>query len=295
MRLGLFADVQTSHDPAEGIHGVASDADRVKLDSLWFQNGMGHDAAVLATLASAASRVSEIGIGVMPAPIRHPLAMAQMAATLQVVSKGRFTLGLGASHRSTLETVFELAPGSPVEDMRQHLDVLLPALGGNAKLRVAPNPPPGVVLGALQSRMLKLAAERTDGSVTWLTGVTALRTHIVPTINRWAADANRDRPRVIAILPVCVTRDVRGAKERVDARLAHTSQLPSYRTMFEKAGVAAPSDIALCGSPEEVREGLGDLADAGISDLVAMILPGSDDEWRATLSVLGAEVAGRGA
>jgi 5,10-methylenetetrahydromethanopterin reductase len=288
VKTGLFVDLQGAVDAAERVRGAGRDAERRGLHSIWFQNGMGYDAAVASTIAIASTEKVEIGIGVIPAPTRHALAIAQMAATLQVLSGGRFTLGLGTSHKQTLRKVFGLEPeASPVEVMSSHLDVLLPALAGDGPLGITAAPPPQVVLGALQSKMLKLAGERTDGTVTWLTGARTLEVHIVPAVVAAAERAGRSLPRIVAIIPICVTDDPASARERVDARLARTSQLPSYAAMLRMEAATAPSDIAICGSETEVSTGIARLADAGVTELAAMVLASNEEEWARTLDALG--------
>jgi 5,10-methylenetetrahydromethanopterin reductase len=288
MRIGMFVDLQRVADPWEEIQRTATESEESRLHSLWFQHGMGYDATIMAALASRASRTLDIGLGVFPAPTRHPLSTAQAAVSLQIISGGRFTLGLGASHRQTLKETFGLSRWTPVDGMREHLDELLPAIQGGGKVGISADTPPDVVLGALLPRMLDLAGGRTSGTVTWLTGTETLRTHIVPKISEAAARAGRGAPRVVAVLPVCVTRDVDAARERVDARLDRTSRLPSYRAMLDKEGAKRPSDLALCGGEDEVREAIQRLAASGVTELAAMVLTRDEDERAATRELLSA-------
>jgi len=50
--------------------------------------------------------------------------------------------------------------------------------------------------------------------VLWMTGPATVRDHIVPVIREAAEDAGQPSPRVVCILPICVSSDPAGARER---------------------------------------------------------------------------------
>src|SRR6266480_175506 len=60
------------------------------------------------------------GTGVIPIFLRHPALMAQEAATLDEVTGGRFTLGIGTSHKITVEGWYGLTLNDPVGRMREY-------------------------------------------------------------------------------------------------------------------------------------------------------------------------------
>src|SRR5206468_10224762 len=98
----------------------AKAAEKLGYESVWTtQMPDARDAAlVLAAYAHATARV-KLGTGVLPIYTRHPTAMAQMAATLDEVSHGRFILGIGISHKVTVEGMWGLKLEDPVEAMRE--------------------------------------------------------------------------------------------------------------------------------------------------------------------------------
>jgi alkanesulfonate monooxygenase SsuD/methylene tetrahydromethanopterin reductase-like flavin-dependent oxidoreductase (luciferase family) len=63
-------------------------------------------------------------------------------------------------------------------------------------------------------------------------------------------------------------------------------QLPSYRAMLDREGVAGPADIAVVGSADEVVERIGALADIGVTDFAPAMFPGNPDEAAATRDAL---------
>src|SRR5215475_15624195 len=84
---------------------LARRAEALGYDSIWVTHGLGRDSfVVLAAYAAATTRVG-LGNGVVPIYPRHPVAMAQAASTLNEVSRGRFRLGIGVSHKSAMEAM----------------------------------------------------------------------------------------------------------------------------------------------------------------------------------------------
>ena len=66
----------------------------------------------------------------VPTYPRHPLALAQQAATAQAFCGGRLTLGVGVSHRPVIEGLHGLPYAAPAAHMREYLSVLGPLLRG---------------------------------------------------------------------------------------------------------------------------------------------------------------------
>jgi alkanesulfonate monooxygenase SsuD/methylene tetrahydromethanopterin reductase-like flavin-dependent oxidoreductase (luciferase family) len=268
VRVGVYVDTRSTADPIAAAVAATERAAADGLDGVWFQHALGADALTLAAHATRATSTVEVGIGVFPAPTRHPLSVAQTVATIAAgMTAPRFTLGLGASHRSSLGELYGIGFDDPVGAMARYLDVL----------EGERFPLPGtvdVVLGALGPRMLRLAGERTSGTLTWLAGARALRDHVVPSLPPGA--------RVAAALAVCVTDDRAGAERWVGERFAFTASLPSYRRILERGG-ATPVDGAVVGDEAEVAPRLAELAAIGVTDLLVLERDGPDERTRALL------------
>ncbi len=178
----------------------------------------------LTILAAAFHEVDaiEIGSGVVPIQVQHPTQLAQRALTLNAIAGGRFTLGIGMSHRMVTEQMWGISYDKPLRRMREYLDGLLPLLAGQAadavgetvttrgSLQIPGAPTPDVYIAALGPQMLRLAGRRTAGTLTWMTGPKTLAEHVGPTLREAAAEAGRPETavRVAASLPVSVTDDV---------------------------------------------------------------------------------------
>ena len=180
----------------------------------------------------------------------------------------------------------------PVRHMREYLSILLPLLNGeqaafdgetiHAHIGLTTPRPERVpvLLAALAPQMLRLAGQRTDGTVLWMTGPDTVRDYVIPAISKAAEEAGRPSPRVVCALPVCVTDDPDGARARANRVFAIYGQLPSYRAMLDKEGAAQPGDIALIGDEDTVAGQIGALEEAGVTDFVAAQYARGDDAER---------------
>ncbi|HEX7094766.1 MAG TPA: TIGR03564 family F420-dependent LLM class oxidoreductase [Acidimicrobiales bacterium] len=292
--LWLGADAVSVDDVVSRVQDAADSG----FESAWLPQTASLDA--LAALAVAARVVPRIRLGTAVVPIqgRHPLPLAQQALTVaDAAGPGRFTLGIGVTHKMVSEGWYGVPYRDAVRLCREELAALAPLLSTERKAdftgelltaRVTISmsvEPPGLVLAALGPKMIELAGRYTDGTVTWMTGVRTLATHVVPHLRDVMAKAGRGEPRVIAGLPVCVTDDVAGARERLMPVMAGAAQLPSYRRMLALEGAEQPTDIAIVGDEATVRERIAELEAAGVTELLANPL-GSDEERRRTRELL---------
>jgi 5,10-methylenetetrahydromethanopterin reductase len=304
MRIGTSV---TEPDGPDALTRMAAQLRRAADDgftSAWMANIFGLEA--LTSLAVAGSQVPgiELGTAVVPTYPRHPAVLAQQAMTAALaVGPGRLTLGIGLSHQIVIESMYGYSFDKPARHMREYLSVLLPLLDGNP-VRVKGEtlsaniglsvPRAGrvqVLLAALAPQMLRLAGSLTDGTVLWMTGPATVRDYVVPAINKAASEAGRPAPRVVCILPVCVTSDPEGARAAAAEEFAIYGQLPSYRAMLDREGAAGPADVAIVGDEDAVSAQIAALADAGVTDFVAGEYARGDDRER-TRSLLKSVIAG---
>jgi 5,10-methylenetetrahydromethanopterin reductase len=286
---------------ADQLRAAADDG----FSSAWLSNIFGLEA--LTALAVAGRQVPgiELGTAVVPSYPRHPAVLAQQALTADLALGGRLALGIGLSHQIVIEDMYGYSFERPARHMQEYLAVLVPLLAGDpagfdgATLRAriglsVPRSPRRVpvLLAALAPRMLRLAGEVADGTVLWMTGPATVRDYIVPSITAAAAAAGRPSPRVVCMLPVCVTDDAARARADADKAMAIYGQLPSYRAMLDKEGAAGPGDVAIVGREDEVAEQIRALAGCGVTDFVAAEYARGPDgpRTRALLRALAAEL-----
>jgi len=298
MRIGLGLDLKgTVDEVAERARILAATGVR----SLWSSQLFGWD--VLTALAVVGREVPgvEFGTAVVPVQPRHPMMLAAQALTVQSACGGRLTLGIGLSHQVVVEGVWGGSFIRPARYMEEYLTVLIPLLQGEnvafegEHLRTNTFTPveapgavsPPVVLAALGPRMLRIAGERTEGTVTWMVGPRTVADHIVPTITAAASKAGRVTPRVVVTLPVCVTDDPDAARTRADRIFAAYGQLPSYRAMLDREGAGSPCDVAIVGDEAAVTAEIRRIEEAGATEFSGAVY-GSPDEVNRSRALLGA-------
>lgn len=299
MRIGTSAgDGMGRGDPAL-IRNDIGEAVEDGLSTFVLPNIFGVDALTMLTALAPDYPGIQLGVGVVPTYPRHPMALAQQAMTVQVLTGGRLVLGVGLSHQIVIETMFGMSYARPVRHMREYLTVLMSlvrtgsvafageTITANGSIDIAGYEPFPVVVAALGPKMLQAAGELADGTSTWMCGVDTIRTHIDPTIVAAADAAGRDKaPEVQVAIPVCVTDDEAAARELAAKVFAMYGVLPSYRAMLDREGAAGPADVAVVGNEEAVRDKLGQFADAGATELVAVNYSFAGDEHERTRALL---------
>ncbi len=282
----------------KSIDDVVDQAKRIRdlgLAGAWGSQIFGHDTLTLLALVGSQVPDIELGTAVVPVHPRHPAMLAQQAATVQQAVGGRLALGIGLSHQVVVEQLWGYSFSKPATYMRDYLSVLVPLLEGEGvtfkgehfaavygplEHHSAPTP---LYVAALGPAMLKMAGELTSGTVTWMSGIKTIGSHIAPKIAEAASAAGRPAPRVVVGLPVCVTNDPEGAKQRIDEALAVYPTLPSYRAMLDIEGVDNASEVAFVGTEEEVAAQVDRLAEAGATDFSVAVI-GTPEErertWR---------------
>ncbi|MFN8633938.1 MAG: LLM class flavin-dependent oxidoreductase [Chloroflexota bacterium] len=136
--------------------------------------------AVAAARIAAEIGTMRLGITIYLLPLLNPVWIAEEAATLDVVTGGRFIFGIGLGYREEEDNAFGLQPGQRVARLRSHLDVIkklwtgVPADfesdyckldGATMALRPIQQPHPPVWVAANNDKAVERAAEIGD---TWI-------------------------------------------------------------------------------------------------------------------------------
>ncbi|MCA1824106.1 MAG: LLM class F420-dependent oxidoreductase [Frankia sp.] len=270
-----------------GFVDVARRAEELGYDRLWAAEAGTNDAFGLLTACATATERIGLATGVLPIFTRTPSLMAQSAATLQDVSGGRFTLGLGVSSpiivqrwngvpfdrplariQAYAETVAALLTGEKVTR-----DGLYPVDGYRLLMHV-PQPPPPIMLGALNPKMLRVAGASSDGALLNWIGASA-----VPSALEQVAAGADGRPRRNAVfVRVCVTDDVEAARRWARREVMGYVIVPAYRAAFATQGWGDACDAAMASWDAGDRKGAAAALPAEFVD--SLCLAGAADDVR---------------
>ena len=228
----------------------------------------------------------------LPIYSRTPVATAQQAATIDEYSGGRMVLGLGVSHKVTVENWYGAKIEQPVSDdarvrRRRAGDVRRRGSARRARssrrnfrfMGFEPRADLPIYVAGLSPKMLQLAGEIADGVMLWLCNPEYIRDVVVPEVRagRERAGKSLEGFDIVAAVPAAVTDDRAAAYETMRADLVTYWSLPFYRAMIERSGFG--EDIAAFDAGHEGGRRRARPSD-GISDrfLEALTAIGSPDE-----------------
>jgi probable F420-dependent oxidoreductase len=280
------------------VAGWACRAEAAGFDSLWLADHLFWDVAryggpaeptsVLDPLASLAALArttirARLGTLVLCAPLRPPSVLAKALATLDVVSGGRLTVGMGAGWYEpefAAAGVPFLSPGARLDQLEEAITVLRGMWGGgpfshagrywtvDAAMclpRPVQQPAPPIVVGGRGDRLLEVAARCADG---W------------NTVWAWTREAYDQRVRTLRAACERVGRDPASISLSLGLLTLVGESEADVRHRFERLrGVAPPGVLdrvpleewrrgRLVGTVEQVREQVAGWADAGVDELI---------------------------
>ena len=273
-------------------------AERLGAPNVWLTTGgVGPDA--MALFAAAAVRTSRIGLGtaIVPTFPRHPLALVQQTLVVASLAPGRFRLGVGPSHQSTIEGTYGIRFERPLQHLAEYVTILRAALQQGRfdfqgeRFRVhgeVPSPPHvPVLISALRPASYRLAGKVADGALAWVCPLPYLRNRALPALREGAAAARRAAPPLIAHCFVAVHEDAATVRETARNRLADYARLPFYQEMFAQAGFpearqGAMSDemldaVVVHGDEAAIAARLRGYLEAGMDEVIASVLVVGDE------------------
>jgi probable F420-dependent oxidoreductase len=248
-----------------GLEDAADEARRLEdlgVDGVFTFEGP-HDVFTPLVLAASATSSLELATNVAIAFPRNPVQLAHQAYDLQLLSKGRFTLGLGSQVRAQVVKRYGADFDRPIARMRELIAALRAifaswALGEPLDFRgeftshtlmpptfnPGPNPfgMPPLAVGGLGPQMVRLAAEVADGLLVMpFNSARHFRMRTLPAIAEGLDRAGRDRSELTVTGEVIVCcgqseEEMDAARAAGRGLLAFYASTPAYRPVLEVEG-----------------------------------------------------------
>ena len=284
MRLGINLPY-TDSIPRELTLAYVQEADRLGYERVWVAEAYGFDAfTVLTELACRTQRIG-LATGIVNVFSRSPALIAQTAASLDVISGGRFTLGLGTSGHQVVSGWHGVQFEMGIQRLRETMEIVRAVLRREPLrhegevfhvpmgLRLITHPLRDripIYLATLTPRGIELAAEAADGWLPVHFSPAHFESVIRPELEAGARRAGRslDELSICVYQPVVVTDDRRTGREAVRPHLAlyvggmGSRERNYYNQLFRRYGWEAEArrvqDLYLAKRKEEAMAALTD-------------------------------------
>lgn len=274
-RVGLWTFILDNH-PTSRVRELAAQVEEMGWPTLWRPESTGRDAFISSSLLLDATETLIVATGIAVTYARHPMTTAAAQKTLAEAHNGRFLLGLGVSHRTSVEGVRKLDYSTPYSDMVEYLEAMAAAPYTGPE----PEEKPLTLLAALGPKMLKLSAESADGAHPYFTPVehTALARELMGPGAILAPEQM-----------VVIDSDAERARDTARETMARYLRLPNYannllRLGFTEDDIDNMSDrivdaVVACGDISVAVERVRQHHEAGADHVCLQVLaPGNDLE-----------------
>jgi alkanesulfonate monooxygenase SsuD/methylene tetrahydromethanopterin reductase-like flavin-dependent oxidoreductase (luciferase family) len=266
-RLGIVFRPQVA---PEQLRAVAEAADDSGLDELWlWEDCFDHGGIATATAALAWTERVQVGIGVLPVPLRNPALAAMEIASLARMFPDRVHVGVGHGVLDWMAQVGARAE-SPMTLLREYVTALRGLLAGetvnidgryvhlhDVHLGWAPKSPPPLHVGAVRPKTLALAGELADGAIlTGGTPVVDVRSARAVFDASWGSRPGRG---LVTVYLIAITGP--DAEQRLATELERWNLTP---------------DDGVAGDADEIAAAVRQWADAGADTVVLQAAPEDD-------------------
>ncbi len=305
-RIGLVID---SVNAKETIQSIV-EAEKAGVRQIWTTQGPGSvDALTVFAVAATQTTAIRMGTSILPTYPRHPLALVAQAQAFYDLAPGRLRLGIGASHRPTIEGVYGIKMTAALAHTREYLVVLRTALWEGTVdyhgrfFNVTANLPRTarvpLLVSALGAGAFQAAGELADGALSWNCPVPYLLKTALPALQKGAKEEKRAAPPLVAHVPVAVSTDRAAVFNGARKRMAAYGRLPFYRNMFAEAGYPVPEDgtipdaliegLVVSGDDQTIAARLSELLSNGLDELLVLNIPieNAAQEWERLAHIIG--------
>ena len=283
----------------DGIAEAAVKAEASGYDGVWTAE-TSHDPFLPIAAAAAATEKLEFGTGIAVAFARNPMTLAVSANDLQLLTKGRFMLGMGSQIKPHITKRFSMPWSHPAPRMRELILAIRAiwktwetgeplAFRGEFYMHTLMTPffnpganpygNPKILLAAVGEVMTEVAGEVADGFlVHGFSTERYLRERSLPALERGAAKAGKTRADLTVSYPGFVVtgkddESTEAADKGVRQQIAFYGSTPAYRPVLELHGWGDLQPELNTLSKRGEWEKMGELIDDDILNAFAVVAP----------------------
>ncbi len=267
-------------------------------DSIWIPETWGMDCCSILSQVASITNKPKLGSSIINIYSRSPALTAMSAVTLDVISRGRFMLGLGTSSKLIVEDWHGAEFTKSLQRMREYVDIVRLVMSGkkvsydgkffhlkNFGLLIKPKRTGiPIYLAAINHKMVELTWEIADGVIFYLRPLHELKT----TIEKMQSKRKID---VACQLITCISNDPEKAIIRAKQTIAfYVSVGAIYRQFLASNGFKKETDaifeeyqkkglsgnhvfvtddmvnsLAICGTPEDIRQKTAQFIESGVN------------------------------
>jgi FMNH2-dependent dimethyl sulfone monooxygenase len=272
---------------------LAQLAEKLGLDSVWMSDHLMYTVPnkgsleMFASLSAVAAKTKKITLGtkVVCAPFRHPALLAKTGATLDVISDGRFILGVGAGWYKKEFEAFGFSFNKKASIMQETVEIVKilwekPTVDydgefyeirdGSCLPKPVKKPHPPIWIGSSGPRMLKLTAELGDGWIIPNPTVEEYRQKL-NTIRKHAEKIGRKSKEIEAGYYAYASLSSSSEKAW---KTAEKQILPDRRQVFgPDLSLEDLNKICVVGDTDEWISRIKDYVKAGAQHIIVKIVP----------------------
>jgi len=285
-------------DP-DGIAAQAVKAEQSGYDGVWSAE-TNHDPFLPIAIGAAAAEMLEFGTGIAVAFARNPMTLAVLANDLQLLTKGRFMLGMGSQIKPHITKRFSMPWSHPAPRMRE-LILAIRAIWATWEtgeplafrgefythtlmtpfFNPGPNPHgnPKILLAGVGELMTEVAGEVGDGFlVHGFSTERYLREVSLPALERGAGKAGKTLADLTVSYPGFIVtghdeQSMAGAAKAVREQIAFYASTPAYRPVLELHGWGDLQPELNTLSKRGAWAQMGELIDDDVLNAFAVVAP----------------------
>lgn len=247
----------------DAILHLATTADKLGYEALFLPETWSYDTTVLLANIAVRTQRLRLGTGVLGVWGRSAATIAMASSTLNMLSGGRFILGLGSSTRQLAEGLHDVQYGAPFEQLRQIItQVRALVRGDRIPLAVATEARPlrlnlpeysdvPILLAASAPRSVRLAGELCDGWIPFLFPRDRLADGIALLKEGASRTGEPGREwQVCPVVPTIVAKDSGTARQGAAWVIAFylTTMGPIYANVLSRHGYKAEVESVLAAN-----------------------------------------------